>query len=75
MDYYRDQLVKDRQHHLMKEADASRASRRVREASVDVRQRNAFAASLRSGWMTLVSNRSRRSMTVTDSTNNGSVRV
>jgi hypothetical protein len=72
MDYYRDQLMKDRQHHLMKEADAYRASRRIRDASVDVRRRDRVVVPLYRGWTRLVS---RRSSTVNESPNREPVKV
>jgi hypothetical protein len=72
MDYYRDQLVKDRQHHLMKEADGYRAGRRIREASVDVRRGDGVVVSLYRRWTRLVE---RRSPTVNEAPNREPVKV
>jgi hypothetical protein len=76
MDYYRDQLVRDRQNHLMREAQQHRAVRRAREsASTQEVRRAGLVAWLGKVRTRLAWHRSPTSPVVADSTSCESVKV
>jgi hypothetical protein len=76
MDYFMNQLVKDRQNQLIEEAERYRTSRRLREqAPAKARKRRGFGARVSAVWARLASHRPAALPPVADPARGGSVKV